>query len=503
MTWSLMQRLLSGEGGFGLAYGDLGFRPEPILAREGCYDLICGRPYCNLTREPLMYAHGLPLEHPYKHLKAHPENASTSRPVLNQARMGPRFWLQFPLQFLRSLFGWLRLHHVRRNLVELLNEHVFPQFDELTAQEAGEDLGPLPSSALMDRLQEWARLTLVEFARHGLKPAILAEITLQHVGRAIAHSLGRDRARGATVRLATGVRLDPATDLAAALRRVARGECTQDDFLNQFGHRCWNELELSQPRWAEDPGALAGMLSDRTEEPVAESATGDTLAEIAVVAGLKAAQREALADTVRDLQTYLALREAAKHRLVKGLAAVRRCLVELDRRYDLRGGIFFLTVADLPRLLAGEDLRPLIRERRRRRAAVLALDVPTVLFSDDLEAIGRPPARPDANSFFGIPLSAGVAEGPALVLYEPDQAGAVADGFILVCPSTDPAWVPLMIRARGLVVETGGVLSHGAIVARELGLPAVGALTYATQVLHDGKHLRVDGTAGTVTVLDQ
>jgi phosphohistidine swiveling domain-containing protein len=131
----------------------------------------------------------------------------------------------------------------------------------------------------------------------------------------------------------------------------------------------------------------------------------------------------------------------------------------------------------------------------------LSLPVPPVLFSDDLDAIGRPPAPvAGAATLQGVAISTGVAEGPALVLREPTTA-LPSERYVLVCPSTDPAWVPLFAGACGLVMETGGVLSHGAIVAREFGLPAVAGLPDATRWLRTGQRLRVDGGRGTVSVL--
>jgi pyruvate,water dikinase len=100
-----------------------------------------------------------------------------------------------------------------------------------------------------------------------------------------------------------------------------------------------------------------------------------------------------------------------------------------------------------------------------------------------------------------VPLSAGVAEAPALVLQDPNSAVIPSEPYILVCPSTDPAWVPLFVHARGLVMETGGILSHGAIVAREFGLPAVAGLPDVQRHLKTGQRLRVDGTLGTVIIL--
>jgi pyruvate,water dikinase len=204
---------------------------------------------------------------------------------------------------------------------------------------------------------------------------------------------------------------------------------------------------------------------------------------------------------VQALQTYLGLRETAKHYFMHGYALIRRALVELDKRHHLQGGIFYLTPDELPELIAGRDMSGLIAERRRRRMIALSLEVPPVLFSDDLEAIGRPQVIEGAERLQGVPLSAGVAEAPALVLEEPRTDNLPAEPYVLVCPSTDPAWVPLFVRARGLVMEIGGVLSHGAIVAREYGLPAVAGLPGVQRRLRTGQRLRVDGGSGTVTVL--
>jgi pyruvate,water dikinase len=182
-------------------------------------------------------------------------------------------------------------------------------------------------------------------------------------------------------------------------------------------------------------------------------------------------------------------------------------LVELDRRHELQGDIFFLTLEDLPRLVRANDairtaLRAEAAMRRSRRQIALSLPVPQVLFSDDLDAVGREMDVSSSNVLQGTPLSAGVAEARAWVLHE--LAGAVApdEPYILVCPSTDPAWLPLFVQAKGLVMETGGVLSHGAIVAREFGLPAVAGIADVHRRLKTGQRLRIDGGTGKVSVIE-
>ncbi|HYT91592.1 MAG TPA: PEP-utilizing enzyme, partial [Gemmataceae bacterium] len=382
--------------------------------------------------------------------------------------------------------------------------------------ETGRDLTQLDAPALLDRFQFWAKYTLDDFARDSLKPTALAGMALVDLEKALARVLqlagmadplaGLERAKAALRELVMGVHPEVETDLPAAVRDLAAGRLDRGTFLVRFGHRGSQEMELAQPRWSEDHTALDHMIQAAGTGPEGKvPAPVDALVRVAAEAGLQPAQRTALAEGVQTLHTYLGLRESAKHYLMQGYALLRRILVELDRRYDLGGGIFYLTPEDLPALVkgtsAGQEVRDLIARRKRRREVALSLYVPQVLFSDDLEAIDRETQAGSADMLQGVPLSAGVVEGPALVLNEPTQTQVPHEAYILVCPSTDPAWVPLFVHARGLVMETGGVLSHGAIVAREFGLPAVAGLPEVHRRLRTGQRLRVDGGTGRVNIL--
>src|SRR5262249_58106684 len=118
------------------------------------------------------------------------------------------------------------------------------------------ELGTVDASALLRRLEHWTRRTLVDFARDGLKPTALAAIALGNVERWLRRKLGAERAQAALGELGMGARPDPEADLAAALRDLAAGRLSQDDFLRDFGHRADGEMELARPRWSEDPAAL-------------------------------------------------------------------------------------------------------------------------------------------------------------------------------------------------------------------------------------------------------
>jgi pyruvate,water dikinase len=501
MTWAIIRRFMSGKGGFGLLYRDLGFDPDPALDDEGIYDLVCGRPYCNLSREPRMLSRVLPYEHPFATLKATPQKALYPTPVPNPSRAGWRFWLLFPLHFCHDVAAAVRRNQSSETFPDRFHKEILPGYLNSLAAETACKLSDADDQGLLDRLEARIRITLVDFARDSLKPTALAAFARANMQRALTRRLGPARTQSALGELVMGVKPEPDTDLAAALHDLATGRISRDAFLANFGHRGSQEMELSQPRWSEDPAAVDRLQSVGAHESQPASYQGASGEQIAAEAKLAASQRPALENEIRKLHSFLALRETAKHYLLKGYALIRAVLVELDHRRRLDGGVFYLTPEELPRLIAGEDFTKLIAERRRRRTLALSLEVPQVLFSDDLDAIGRTVNIAGADVLQGVPLSAGAAEAPALVLQDPNVANPPTAPYILVCPSTDPAWVPLFAHARGLVMETGGVLSHGAIVAREFGLPAVAGLPEVQRRLRTGQRLRVDGATGTVTVL--
>jgi pyruvate,water dikinase len=499
MTWAIVRRFMSGQGGFGLMYRDLGFDPDPALDEDGIFDLVAGRPYCNLSREPRMQYRYLHFEHSFAAMKANPARALYPQPTLNPARASFRFWLLLPWLTLKLFRSSIKLSQISRTFADKLRQEIFPAFAGEVDREATQEISSLNSAALIERLEYWIRRTLIDFARDSLKPTLLAAVAMGNLERGF-RGLGPERTRSALGELTLGVRPDPEADLPGALRDLAAGQIERSAFLERFGHRGNQEMELSQPRWSEIPESLNQLAPQAHGKP---SVGFDTLPfdRIATEAKLSPSQRPNLEKELHSLHTYLGLRETAKHYLMKGYALIRRILVELDRRHGLEGGIFYLTPEELPRIVTGEDFYNLIAERPRRRDLLISLPVPQVLFSDDLEAIGRPVVSESTDTFQGVPLSAGMAEGPALVLTDPAAARAPKEPYILVCPSTDPAWVPLFVNARGLVMETGGVLSHGAIVAREFGLPAVAGLPDIHNCLKTGLRIRVDGATGKVSIL--
>lgn len=303
------------------------------------------------------------------------------------------------------------------------------------------------------------------------------------------------------------------------------------EFLERYGHRATAESYVRQPRWREAPDYLldtvVGMIGTSThavrqrQHDAARAAwrhLRDAIAPLARPMMLPLLRR-----MVRVATRECNQREAARSALMRYLEAVRRTALALGTHLAGAGDpgqgqrlarpedVFHLTAHEL--LAAAEGRLPLWHAARRaaRRAEILARQAaeaePAVIVEQPgaLPAV-LPSAPPDAASladaaagrWTGTPVGAGQAQGPACVARSPQQATAMANGDILVAPSTDPAWTPLFLRAGGLVMETGGYLSHGAIVAREFGIPAVVNLPGILSQLTDGDTLAVDGHRGTV-----
>jgi rifampicin phosphotransferase len=288
-------------------------------------------------------------------------------------------------------------------------------------------------------------------------------------------------------------------------------------FLRAYGHRGVAEIDLGLPRWSEQPEHLLGILSNylaadagqnaRTQFREAEDQAQATIRRVvhrtaqrsrwrAIAARFLLARGRALAGT----------REVPKFLIVLLLARVRAILRPIGPelvaagRLDQPEDLWMLRLPEIRAALAGADHRELARERRTAYAAeVRRRRQPRFLLSDGTEPTITEPPEASGGVLRGTPASAGRVTAPARVILNPTGA-ALQSGEILVAPSTDPGWTPLFLTAGGLVMEMGGAMSHGAVVAREYGIPAVVGVPDATDRIRPGDILTVDGSAGTVVV---
>jgi pyruvate,water dikinase len=309
-------------------------------------------------------------------------------------------------------------------------------------------------------------------------------------------------------------------DLATEYRRGAlppRLQHSLASFLERYGMRAIGEIDLGVPRWSEDPthiiGAVANYLrvDDHAHAPDALFARGAREAEAtatSLLARVHGPKRAVVGFFLRRVRALIGLREVPKFTIVRLLLSRTRELLrpvgaELAAagRIAAADDIYFLTIPDARRALGGDDMHALVAERRAAHAREMRRrHIPRVLLSDgtDAEVALVPPA---AGGLRGSPASPGSVSGPARVVRSPEGA-RLEPGEILVAPSTDPGWTPLFLTAGGLVMEMGGMMSHGAVVAREYGIPAVVGVPDATERIATGQRVTVDGSSGAVTIED-
>jgi pyruvate,water dikinase len=283
-------------------------------------------------------------------------------------------------------------------------------------------------------------------------------------------------------------------------------------FLERYGHRAIAEIDLGVKRWSEDPAHLLGAvanylrLGDEATAPDVQFARGAREAEAMIrtlVSRLHGPRRVVLRFLLGRVRLLGGLREQPKFQIMRvfalGHALIAPVGAELANRalLDTADDVFFLTLPELRRAIAGEDLREKITERREMyRREQGRRHIPRVLLSDGTDAETELPAAADGG-IRGTPASPGIAHGIARVIRSPVGA-RLEPGEVLVAPSTDPGWTPLFLTAGALVMEMGGMMSHGAVVAREYGIPAVVGVPDATGRIATGEHVTVDGSAGTV-----
>jgi phosphohistidine swiveling domain-containing protein len=294
-----------------------------------------------------------------------------------------------------------------------------------------------------------------------------------------------------------------------------------DRFMATYGHHSHSEIELFSPRWFETPDYILGLVRGylRSIDQTNPLEKQRQLAE----------QRERLAEqcrrrltnpikrwlfdwSLRQTGKLTRVRENSKNEAVRLVAGYRRLFLELGERLRQQGvlgdreDIFFLEAAEIEPVVQGRadfDIKRRIAERRAEYERNMALTPPSVVVGryDPQKHVAF---KMDANVkvLKGLAVSPGVATGRARVIIQPSDGQHVEPGEILVAPVTNPAWTPYFLTAAGVVMDLGGILSHGAIIAREYGIPAVVNVGPASKLIRTGQTICVDADHGTVTILD-
>jgi pyruvate,water dikinase len=309
-----------------------------------------------------------------------------------------------------------------------------------------------------------------------------------------------------------------------ALPKLTGGREARDairGWLDKYGMRCVGEIDITRPRWSERPTALVPLIlgnvknfraggGERRFEHGRREAWKKEQELLKRVRALPDGERKAeeakrMIDRIRTFSGY---REYPKYGMVRRYFVYKQALLEEAERLvqarvlRQKEDIFYLTFPELHDVVRTNHVDDQhIHQRKDAFTSYHALTPPRVLTSDG-EVVAGAYRRHDvpAGALVGLPVSAGTVEGRARVVLEMTQAD-LEPGDILVTAYTDPSWTPLFVAIAGLVTEVGGLMTHGAVIAREYGLPAVVGVEHATRQIRDGQRIRVHGMDGYVEIL--
>ncbi|WP_369231850.1 rifamycin-inactivating phosphotransferase [Streptomyces sp. R21] len=318
-----------------------------------------------------------------------------------------------------------------------------------------------------------------------------------------------------------GVEDDDFLDDLAKLPGGTEARDAIEAYLDLYGMRCVGEIDITRPRWRERPATLVPVILDnvRIFEPgaaerrfeqgrqEAQKKEQDVLSRLRALpdGDQKADETKRMIDRVR---TFIGYREYPKYGIISRYFVYKQALLDEAERLvqaDVlpeQEDIFYLTFQELHEVVRSNQVDDqLIQQRKEAFRSYHALTPPRVLTSDG-EAVTGAYRRDDvpAGALVGLPVSAGTIEGRARVILDMAEADLEA-GDILVTTFTDPSWSPLFVGIAGLVTEVGGLMTHGAVIAREYGLPAVVGVDRATRLIRDGQRIRVHGTDGYIEIL--
>jgi len=500
LSFSIWARAFASGGALGAALRSSGYLGSGLKRGGSALERVLGRPYVNQRRmDDLLFGQSVfatsLLPKPHLQIARDRLNASTLlRSPMAAFYMARAAWRSSGSS--RSLLRACREAYASESLAERLpNDPLMYRQEDLPSlverfETAANDFS--------DRLLHWPMvlILLVEGSTERLRQLLTKSVPPDQIDALLQRSLGH---------AVNSVTLEMDRQFQIACYNTA----TRAHYLSEYGHRAVGELDLARPRWVER-GDRAFTVPRRTSiaqqshvsagRPASESRD-----DLQMLSGF---YRPLYLQEASRLREMLALRESWKHLIMRPYAHLRWMAAEIGRRTGLNDDVFDLRVSELPQVARGPAAVPRLRRlaalRLDRRQTFSDVHLPMIVTLDALRTLdgGATPADSGASSglLHGQALSPGLVCGEVRVVRHPEEVSAAdwPDDAILVAEATDPGWTALFLRVKGLVIERGGVLSHCAIVAREMRLPAVSGVLNCCEQLKDGQKIWVDGNRGHV-----
>ncbi|MGZ3773381.1 MAG: PEP/pyruvate-binding domain-containing protein [Bdellovibrio sp.] len=501
LTFDLWQKTFQKNKAFDLALKAIGYEGfHDKSDAHSLLDRIFGRAYLNLkAMEPIYFG-----EAPY-HLEPQP------RPhlVFDWKKLSPAMILRAPMGIMRmGLVAWniqTGRDELCKKALELAKDGTYSEKNcsLLRSQYDGLDF-----EQSQMKLKEVVELFSQKTMQATFLITLLIEATTQGLLALLEKDLGLEKAAETISRLTGSGLHTVATDMHQALSSVEDSQEKWSAFIDKYGHRGLGELELSHARWIESSHPtfkFKGKLHSSIH--FIESQIDSVLEEI--LPQLSAIRRPVFRQEWTELQKLMQVREEIKMEVMKPFAQIRWLVSAIGEKARIGSDIFWLNFNEIFTLKENQGtsfFEGVIHERREISQHLKSVDLPMLFSKKELHADLAGILKSDSQSgpapeqTQGVSLAPGIASGIVHIVNDPEEEDLDLwpDNYVLVAEATDPGWTPLFEKAQAIIVARGGVLSHCAIVAREMNLPAVGEIRGANHLFKEGERVWVDGNNGTI-----
>lgn len=490
-TFSLWQKVFAPNGAYDLALQKLGYRHFPFnveLPDNSLLQKIFGRGHLVLSKLADFYFGAIP----YTYVRF-------PRPRLkfDWKKLTPTIILKTPKIWYRMIKVGLAVSSNRRELIKNLKADL----EELKSQKNYFDNTIDTQSMTLDQATEKLFALTGHFSRYTLRSPMLLVTLIESTSQTIKSFLKGvvpDEEIDKTLETWMQGGFETITfKMQQAYRDASITPSLQKDFLKEFGHRGIGDLDLSHPRYIEigEEAFLKGI----TNKDSLQKASHNSVSAEQRINNLKTYKKELLLKEWSILKELLFLREEFKMHYLKEYFLIRKYLLRIGELTSLNEDIFLLTI---DQILNHNFDKNYISQFKEDRKFFKKISLPPLFQLQELEETLLQGVSHGKKHFSAEALSPGLIYGEIRVVVDPETVDTSLwpENVIIVTESTDPGWTGLFIKAKGLIVEKGGILSHAAIVAREMGLPAVGQLYQCHLMFKDGDKVWLDGNNGTITL---
>lgn len=500
LTFSLWQEAFAPNRGFHEALkelGYLGFVDEEFSPHESVFENVFGRAFINLEKTNQIFFGPIPYRL---------DPIPTPHLIFDYKKIDTTTVLRTPISLYHMIKVGFEVSSNRKKWISLIEKDLL-KFQEKMQRPNG---GDLYENWDIEQLRERLAKEINVFTTYSLKSTFILILLIQATTESlkkILNSVYKDKKKSDSVFnywLAKDLKT-VTSDMGLYFIKALEDSQKIPFFMARYGHRAPGELELSNPRWEElgDKSFQSRGASSYSEQKEKNDFSIDKEIE-----SIKSYKRVLIKEEWEILKSLLELREKLKLEILRPYAHIRYLALEIGKRTGLGDLVFWLSSKELLEAEYNKDIQLLkshAETKKEQYESFQTLSLPMIVSLDEIEEIlnsDKDEELQKGSSLVGEPISPGIAKGIVKVIKNVSEIDleSLPEDCIIVTEATDPGWTPIFTRARGIVVEKGGVLSHCAIVAREMHIPAVSQVHQCYNILKDGDVVWLDGNNGRVII---